>query len=123
MGSGAAWNSWKLTPAHADGPAWQKTWLNRRGFIFDRSDIPAAVARRNRLWSNVAAIPPVISHRYASVPHWVPALLFASLPAYQLRRRGRKRRHAGHCPGCGYDLTGNVSGVCPECGIEAPTPA
>jgi hypothetical protein len=22
----------------------------------------------------------------------------------------------GHCPNCGYDLTGNVSGVCPECG-------
>ena len=23
----------------------------------------------------------------------------------------------GHCP-CGYDLTGNVSETCPECGIE-----
>ena len=23
----------------------------------------------------------------------------------------------GHCP-CGYDLTGNVSGTFPECGIE-----
>ena len=22
----------------------------------------------------------------------------------------------GHCQTCGYDLTGNVSGVCPECG-------
>ena len=22
----------------------------------------------------------------------------------------------GLCVGCGYDLTGNVSGVCPECG-------
>jgi hypothetical protein len=24
----------------------------------------------------------------------------------------------GQCPGCGYDLTGNVSGVCPECGRD-----
>lgn len=24
----------------------------------------------------------------------------------------------GHCEHCGYDLTGNVSGVCPECGRE-----
>lgn len=24
----------------------------------------------------------------------------------------------GHCHKCGYDLTGNVSGVCPECGAE-----
>ena len=22
-----------------------------------------------------------------------------------------------HCPACGYNLTGNISGVCPECGI------
>jgi predicted Zn-ribbon and HTH transcriptional regulator len=22
------------------------------------------------------------------------------------------------CPGCGYNLTGNVSGFCPECGLE-----
>lgn len=24
----------------------------------------------------------------------------------------------GHCVSCGYDLTGNVSGRCPECGVE-----
>ena len=24
------------------------------------------------------------------------------------------------CRGCGYNLTGNVSGVCPECGILVP---
>ncbi len=24
----------------------------------------------------------------------------------------------GACKGCGYDLTGNVSGVCPECGVS-----
>lgn len=31
----------------------------------------------------------------------------------------RKRRRliaCGACMKCGYDLTGNVSGVCPECG-------
>ena len=27
-----------------------------------------------------------------------------------------QRRASGQCPYCGYDLTGNVSGVCPECG-------
>ena len=27
-----------------------------------------------------------------------------------------ERRKRGLCPSCGYDLTGNVSGVCPECG-------
>jgi hypothetical protein len=24
----------------------------------------------------------------------------------------------GHCQRCGYDLTGNESGICPECGTE-----
>lgn len=28
-----------------------------------------------------------------------------------------------YCRGCGYDLTGNVSGRCPECGLDIPTPA
>lgn len=28
----------------------------------------------------------------------------------------------GHCRRCGYDLTDNVSGVCPECGTEVVKP-
>lgn len=28
----------------------------------------------------------------------------------------------GTCRSCGYDLTGNVSGRCPECGQEIPKP-
>ena len=35
-----------------------------------------------------------------------------------LRWRKRRRRvAAGLCASCGYDLTGNTSGVCPECGM------
>ncbi|MDB5293091.1 MAG: hypothetical protein JWL69_4332 [Phycisphaerales bacterium] len=33
--------------------------------------------------------------------------------------RGIIRRDRGLCPHCGYDLTGNVSGTCPECGEKA----
>jgi undecaprenyl pyrophosphate phosphatase UppP len=28
----------------------------------------------------------------------------------------------GRCQKCGYDLTGNVSGRCPECGTPVPPP-
>jgi len=28
------------------------------------------------------------------------------------------RPRPGQCPSCGYDLTGNESGFCPECGTE-----
>lgn len=33
-------------------------------------------------------------------------------------RRRRRRLRVGACLQCGYDLTGNASGRCPECGSE-----
>ena len=32
-----------------------------------------------------------------------------------------RRIPPGHCKKCGYNLTGNVSGICPECGRVIPT--
>ena len=29
-----------------------------------------------------------------------------------------RRIPPGHCQACGYNLTGNVSGICPECGMR-----
>jgi hypothetical protein len=57
-----------------------------------------------------------------AVPHAVPVALAGVLPAAVLARaagrnvRRRFRRRHGLCTHCGYDLTGNVTGVCPECG-------
>lgn len=52
-------------------------------------------------------------------PLWAPLALFAFYPALAFicgpLRRWRHRRR-GLCLRCGYDLAGNVSGVCPECG-------
>lgn len=28
---------------------------------------------------------------------------------------------AGFCTACGYNLTGNTSGICPECGMRTPS--
>jgi hypothetical protein len=53
------------------------------------------------------------------VPFWIPFLLFATYPAIALIRgplRRRRRRRRGLCVSCGYDLTGNVTGRCSECG-------
>lgn len=30
----------------------------------------------------------------------------------------RERTQPGHCKNCDYNLCGNVSGICPECGVS-----
>jgi hypothetical protein len=54
------------------------------------------------------------------VPHWFPMLLFAVPRTMRIRSILKQRRLAmsGHCRRCGYNLTGNVSGVCPECAMS-----
>jgi len=51
---------------------------------------------------------------------WIPIWPFVlgSLALTLLAWRLRRRPPPGHCPSCGYNLTGNVTGVCSECGHE-----
>jgi hypothetical protein len=56
----------------------------------------------------------------SSVPLWFVATLFAILPLIWVRRYvvyKKCLRCLGRCKSCGYLLTGNTSGVCPECGM------
>ena len=53
------------------------------------------------------------------VPIWLALLISIPLTAL-LFRLDRKRIPPGHCQSCGYDLTGNVSGKCPECSEPVP---
>ena len=43
-------------------------------------------------------------------------LFVVSIGFLCFRWHRRRQPPPGHCQKCGYDLTGNVSGVCPECG-------
>jgi hypothetical protein len=52
---------------------------------------------------------------YITIPCWL-IFLPVALPTAFLWYRDRRRYRAGQCTMCGYDLTGNVSGRCPECG-------
>jgi hypothetical protein len=64
----------------------------------------------------------VAGGRWLSFPLWIPFLLIG-VPTGWLWWRDRRRVPAGCCA-CGYDLTGNISGRCPECGAlrEVGTP-
>lgn len=52
-------------------------------------------------------------------PSWLVVVLLGGYPAFAVARGSFRRwrsRSQGRCSKCRYDLTGNVSGVCPECG-------
>jgi hypothetical protein len=49
------------------------------------------------------------------VPFWLLVIVSAA-PGLVLLWHHRRQRAPGSCRRCGYDLTGNVSGICPECG-------
>lgn len=77
----------------------------------DRVEPPADLATAPR---NATAFSP--AHLAAVAVVTVPAVWWA------VRRRRRTRRLVryarGLCTHCGYDLTGNLSGTCPECGTQ-----
>lgn len=59
---------------------------------------------------------PFIARGVVVMPLWI-CFVIAAGPTGCLWWRDRRRRiPPGHCQNCGYNLTGNVSGVCPECG-------
>ena len=52
-----------------------------------------------------------------TLPPWLVTTLFGSGGLYFIVTLVRTRRSKGNwCQRCRYDLTGNTSGVCPECG-------
>lgn len=56
---------------------------------------------------------------FLALPGYVALVVFALMLVVLPRRRIRV---PGRCSRCGYDLTGNVSGVCPECGARVRKP-
>jgi hypothetical protein len=87
-------------PATADagwGFAWQPSaprWLPNA--------FPGMTARGSAVWRGW-------------LPLWIPLVLVATPTGFSLWL-ARRPRGPGRCAGCGYDLTGNQSGHCPECG-------
>lgn len=51
---------------------------------------------------------------HIAFPLWIPILPLLALATWLWRREGPNS--SGICANCRYDLTGNTSGVCPECG-------
>ncbi|HXE52163.1 MAG TPA: hypothetical protein VN541_04075 [Tepidisphaeraceae bacterium] len=56
--------------------------------------------------------------RQVWLPFWLVSVLFCCLPLIRATvwLRERHRMRSTLCRACAYDLTGNTSGMCPECG-------
>lgn len=99
-------------------------YLGRTGGVLVTSGVLAITAdsvspHGIQLSANTSHAPyslPTTSGPFVTIPLWLPflAVSVASAIAWQRSRR----KPPGHCQKCGYDLTGNVTGVCPECGVR-----
>jgi hypothetical protein len=123
-------SEWKSVPAgrervsvdyrrallHDDAPAWAKP-LARLGLGYGHEE----KYQPNR--GDWPRWPITSTNQRGSLPYWLLVAATAAWPALLLASRatrawvGRRRRRAGRCTGCGYDLRGSA-GRCPECGAE-----
>jgi hypothetical protein len=72
---------------------------------------PGLIQQHESDWSGrLKPVSPQMTMHVVSFPLWLPALA-AAIPAALLWRAGR-RRVAGACVKCGYDLSGNTTGTC-----------
>ena len=60
-----------------------------------------------------------ITYTTVIIPLWLPTA-FSAMMCWVLWRAWINRPRPGHCVKCRYNLTGNTSGVCPECGDQIP---
>ncbi|HSZ55790.1 MAG TPA: hypothetical protein VK797_09025 [Tepidisphaeraceae bacterium] len=59
---------------------------------------------------------PMFVAQNVTVPDWTVCMALAALPTMLAIKNFRHKRKRGCCRVCSYNLTGNTSGVCAECG-------
>ena len=88
-------------------------WVKREFVVLhamDSSVSPAHWTPKNRAQMRI------------DMPIWMLAILLGMYPLMRCvfaARNAWTRRGVRHCSVCGYNLTGNTSGRCPECGTAA----
>ena len=101
-------------------------------FLDNRSyDFFCQVSLREAAWDYRASLWPFIEHGSLVAPStrrpatvlYIPIWMFlvpSALASWYFYHRARRKRLIGCCKKCGYNLTGNTTGVCPECGATIP---
>jgi len=107
------WTHWVKSASDIDFPG-EESWL----FSLHRESFEAFGSCS--LWPTFYF---QYGHPTLIVPLWLPSLisLLGIWCTVATWRRHARRPPPDHCSRCGYNLTGNTSGICPECGV--PTSA
>jgi hypothetical protein len=91
----------------------QATWVEHTVLGFGHSSFQYG-------WGNATA-----TRHIVTIP-WYPFFALTAISTWLLRAAvwcryiNEWRLRNNYCLRCGYNLAGNVSGVCPECGTEVP---
>ena len=94
---------------------------SRSGYLFlsGPTDTPGEASYRCLGFSFIRTHHTYSAAWIAGAPVWPFLVAATTLPLIRWRAYGKQLRMNAprRCRSCGYDLTGNVSGVCPECGV------
>jgi hypothetical protein len=103
-------------PASTDSPA-SHDWPNRRRGLIQWALVIIFIWEGVLLF-DVNLVATVPQPGWFLVVAMVSGPIMLGLMLIPIFRRGKieHRRANGMCIACGYSLTGNISGVCPECG-------
>lgn len=96
-------------------PVWRPATKPSGIYCPSRKSMGIAVYLIARLSPTSKLRPTFLPERCLVIPIWNLVLL-AGTPTAYLCYRDRRRIPIQCCQACGYDLTGNTSGICPECG-------
>jgi hypothetical protein len=80
---------------------------------YEAMDLPSRMSGSTRLGLGLPYLEANVFGVRCLVPFWT-LLAAAGVPTALLWWLDR-RNPPGHCQKCGYELAGNVSGICPEC--------
>ena len=124
------WTSWmaRTVPDYLDGCLLAHVDNGTLGITYMHGDDPSNVGQRLKLGyyglgirSGTDTSEEYGTHSMitAELPFWLAGIMLGAYPLVVFIKgpvRRWRRGKQGHCRQCGYNLTGNVTGVCSECG-------